>query len=82
MLVQSNIELEFFFKTKVMGAIYTSYLSGYWVAVTKAPKKHRGGVAVLYHNSHFWHLEVLQTFFPQISIFQLVMGWNHWHIVS
>ena len=77
---QGNVNLGIFQDKKATGKILVRESSGYQVAATEAPSSHRGGVAVFYHKTEDFSLEVLYLHGPNVFIFQLVTGRKRWHV--
>ena len=71
---QAKLDLCFLQEKKLIDGTYTRDSVGYNLVATNAPIQHRGGVAVFYHTSKRFFIEVLHQFGPNVVIFQMVMG--------
>ena len=72
-IVQANMDLEVFFKTKIIRDVYTPPSSDYNMLVLKAPINHQGGVALFFRNSPHCQIAANQCFVSMSS----ASSWRH-----
>ena len=68
------MNLGIFQEKKLTNGIYTRGLEGYRFFAMAAPRRHPGGVAILYCCSQYVAVEAVQTFGPNIVGFHMEMG--------
>ena len=73
-MLQTNVDLGIFHKTKVTEGIYTQELSGYSVVALEAPSTHSRGVAVFYCAEEHFLVEALQLYGANVVSFQISSG--------
>ena len=81
-MYQANMDLGILQETKVTDRIYTCGSAGYSVAMTDAPSRHHGGVAVFHQPAPHFAVEAVQQFRPNVVGFQLATGGRRWYIVG
>ena len=57
-------------------------MAGYIVVVRDAPRRHRGGVAVLHWPAPYFAVEAIQQFGTNFVSFQMETGARQWYIVG
>ena len=68
---------------KVTDDRYTRMMSGYKVLVTKAPSKHKGGIALLWQPDHGgFEVEAARVVTPNLITFQLVTGDERYYVMG
>ena len=81
-MAQANTDLGVFQDTKCTDGIYTLELAGYRVVATDAPRRHRGGVALLYRPSAQFAVEEVREYGPNVISFEVVTGRRRWYIIG
>ena len=77
---QTNMYLGISQEKKVTEGIYMRESLGYQVAETAASILHCGSVFVFYPEAEHLILEALRIYGPNVIRFQLVLGWQRWHV--
>jgi hypothetical protein len=68
-------------KTKLTDAWYPKHIEGYHVITLKATSPQQGGIALLWTAGHQdFEVEVVKIAFPNVLMFQLVMGGVHFFL--
>ena len=68
---------------KITDDRYTRMMSGYKVLSTKAPSKHKGGIALLWHPDHEgFEVEAARVVTPNLITFQLVTGDKRYYVMG
>jgi hypothetical protein len=68
---------------KIANDCYARTMSGYKVLSTRAPRKHQGGIALLWKPDHeAFEVEAARIVTPNLIIFQMVMGEERYYIMG
>jgi hypothetical protein len=68
---------------KITDDCYARMTSGYKVLSTKAPSKHKGGIALLWQPDHKgFEVEAARVVTPNLITFQLVMGDERYYVMG
>ena len=67
---------------KLTKGVYTREASGFQVMVMEAPRAHRGGVSIFYHDTEHFSAKELRFHSLNVISFQLVTGRRQWYGVG
>ena len=81
-MVQSNVDVGVFQKTKLADSIYIQGLAGYKVIAKPAPIRQRGGVTLFYQEYPAFAVEAIYQFGVNVIACQMVKGERRWYIVG
>ena len=79
-----SLDLVVLTETKLTRGLHATSFLNYSVAATDAASAHQGGVALVYraNSDHFWHLESIRSFGPNVISALLVSGTHRWNLVG